>query len=133
MKTLTALLSMSIFIVVVIVLVTTTIANADVYVRGYYRNNGTYVRPHYRSNPDGNFWNNWSTYPNVNPYTGDIGTRRTPSYSSSYSWRTPSYSCRTPSYSSSYSWRTPSYSYSYSSPSYSSPSYDTFGGSLWNW
>lgn len=33
---------------------------ADVYVNGYYRNNGTYVQPHYRSNPDGNPYNNYS-------------------------------------------------------------------------
>ena len=54
----------------------------DVYVRGYFRSNGTYVQPHYRSAPDGNFSNNWSTYPNVNPYTGKMGTLRTPSHSS---------------------------------------------------
>ena len=53
-------------------------AFADVYVRGHFRSNGTYVQPHYRSNPDGNFSNNWSTYPNVNPYTGEMGTRRNP-------------------------------------------------------
>ena len=51
-------------------------AFADVYVRGYHRSNGTYVQPHYKSNPDGNSYNNWSTYPNVNPYTGKTGTRR---------------------------------------------------------
>jgi hypothetical protein len=51
------------------------IAFADVSVRGYYRSNGTYVQPHYRSNPDGNVGNNWSTYGNVNPYTGEAGTR----------------------------------------------------------
>lgn len=67
--------------VLVMILATCISAYADVYVRGYYRSNGTYVSPHYRSNPDGNFYNNWSTYPNVNPYTGSIGTRRTPSYS----------------------------------------------------
>jgi hypothetical protein len=59
-------------------------AEADTYVRGYFRSNGTYVQPHYRSNPDGNFYNNWSTKPNVNPYTGYTGTRITPSYGSSY-------------------------------------------------
>ena len=99
-------------------------ADAAVRVRGYFRSNGTYVRPHYRSNPDGNFWNNWSTYPNINPYTGAIGTRRTPSYSRGYSWSTPSYSWSSPSYQSNYSWLTPSYSY---------PSYGTFGSSLWGW
>jgi hypothetical protein len=76
MKTLTALLSMSIFTVVTLVLVITTVADADVHVRGYYRRNGTYVQPHYRSDPDGNRGNNWSTYPNVNPHTGVRGTRR---------------------------------------------------------
>jgi hypothetical protein len=50
----------------------------DVYVNGYYRNDGTYVKPHYRSAPDGNFYNNWSTKGNVNPYTGQTGTRITP-------------------------------------------------------
>jgi hypothetical protein len=76
MKTLATLLSMSIFVVATIVLVATAVANADVHVRGYYRNNGTYVQPHYRSNPDGNRSNNWSTYPNVNPHTGKVGTKR---------------------------------------------------------
>jgi hypothetical protein len=55
-------------------------SNADDWVRGYYRSSGTYVQPHYRSTADGYFSNNWSTYPNINPYTGSIGTRRTPSY-----------------------------------------------------
>jgi len=105
--------TMTILMVLAVICIATLSANADVYVRGYYRRNGTYVRPHYRSNPDGNFYNNWSTYPNINPHTGTIGTKRTPSYSSSYSWRTPSYG--TSSLSSSYSWRTPSYS----TPSYS--------------
>jgi hypothetical protein len=53
-------------------------ADAQVRVRGYTRRDGTYVAPHYRSNPDGNFWNNWSTKGNVNPYTGAPGTRVTP-------------------------------------------------------
>ena len=88
MKTLTTLLSMSIFVVVILVLVITTVANADVRVRGYYRSNGTYVQPHYRSNPDGNPYNNWSTYPNVNPYTGKRGTRR---FSTMSNLNTPSY------------------------------------------
>ena len=103
----------TILAVLVVVCLTTATAEADVYVKGYFRSNGTYVQPHYRSNPDGNFWNNWSTYPNVNPYTGAIGTRRTPSYSGGYSWRTPSYR--------------------WSSPSYSYPSYNTLGSSLWGW
>ncbi|MGB4257893.1 MAG: hypothetical protein WBL15_09365 [Phycisphaerae bacterium] len=55
---------------------------ADVPVRGYYRNDGTYVQPHMRSNPDGNPFNNYSTYPNVNPYTGVQGTKHFPRYPS---------------------------------------------------
>lgn len=49
---------------------------ADVRVDGYYRKNGTYVQPHYRSNPDGKFYNNWSTDGNINPYTGEYGTKK---------------------------------------------------------
>jgi hypothetical protein len=59
---------------------------ADTYVRGYFRSNGTYVQPHYRSAPDGNPYNNYSTYPNVNPYTGQQGTR----YRSSDPYTSPS-------------------------------------------
>jgi len=49
-----------------------------VHVRGYMRKDGTYVAPHYRSAPDGSFQNNWSTKGNINPYTGEEGTRVTP-------------------------------------------------------
>ena len=49
----------------------------DVYVRGYTKSDGTYVAPHFRSAPDSSYNNNWSTSPNVNPYTGEQG-RRTP-------------------------------------------------------
>lgn len=56
-------------------------AYADVYVRGYYRNDGTYVAPHYRSNPNNTRSDNWSTYGNTNPHTGEMGTRRYDSYS----------------------------------------------------
>jgi len=71
---------MTILAVLLVVCLATVTADADVHVRGYYRSSGTYVQPHYRSNPDGNFYNNWSTRPNVNPYTGVTGTRQTPSY-----------------------------------------------------
>ena len=53
----------------------TCAAHADQHVRGHYRSNGTYVQPHYRSDRDGSFNNNWSTRPNINPYTGREGTR----------------------------------------------------------
>jgi len=114
---------MTILVILVVVCATTLTADAAVRVRGYYRSNGTYVQPYYRSNPDGNFSNNWSTYPNINPYTGATGTRRTPSYSESYSWSSPSYNWGSSSSWNGYSWRTPSYSY---------PSYSNFGSSLWD-
>ena len=47
----------------------------SVSVRGHYRKDGTYVQPHMRSAPDGNVSNNWSTRGNINPYTGEIGTK----------------------------------------------------------
>src|SRR5262249_46887195 len=50
----------------------------EVHVRGYVRKDGTYVAPYVRTAPDGNFDNNWSTKGNVNPYTGQEGTRVTP-------------------------------------------------------
>lgn len=49
-------------------------ASAQVHVQGYYRADGTYVAPYYRTAPDNTINNNYSTYPNVNPYTGQQGT-----------------------------------------------------------
>lgn len=56
------------------------IAQADVYVDGYYRSNGTYVSPHYRSSPNSTVYDNYSTQGNVNPYTGSYGTKSPNSY-----------------------------------------------------
>ena len=47
---------------------------STVYVNGYYRSNGTYVQGHYRTAPNNTVYDNYSTYPNVNPYTGQTGT-----------------------------------------------------------
>jgi len=44
------------------------------WVNGYFKSNGTYVNGHYRTNPNKTNRDNYSTYPNVNPYTGKIGT-----------------------------------------------------------
>ena len=80
-----------------------TASAQSVYVSPYTKSNGTYVGGHYRSKADGNFYNNWSTKPNVNPYTGRTGTRVTPpsSYGLGRSYSTPRYtrpSFSTPSY-----------------------------------
>lgn len=82
-----------IFSVVALALVLTlATASAQVFVDGYFRRDGTYVAPHWRSEPDGNPYNNWSTKGNVNPYTGDMGTRNVypqPSYTPPPTWSTP--------------------------------------------
>jgi hypothetical protein len=73
-------------------LVLATTASAQVYVHGYTTKSGTYVAPHYRSAPDGSPYNNWSTRGNVNPYTGQVGTRNPYSgYGSTYNVPAPSY------------------------------------------
>jgi hypothetical protein len=48
----------------------------DVYVSPYRKQNGTQVREHMRSAPDSSGSNNWSSYPNINPYTGERGDRK---------------------------------------------------------
>jgi hypothetical protein len=65
-------------------------AEAQEFVSGHYRHNHygglSYVQPHYRTHADGNFYNNWSTYPNANPYTGTIGTHHRPTAGYGYSY-----------------------------------------------
>jgi len=58
-----------------ILLAVSSSAFAQVRVRGYTRSNGTYVAPHYRSSPNSTRLDNYSTRGNVNPYTGQVGTR----------------------------------------------------------
>lgn len=84
---------------VLVCLSVSSLSVAADHVRGYVTHNGTYVAPHYRSHADGNFYNNWSTYGNVNPYTGSYGTRHYPSHTYG-GYSVPSYSY--PSYQSYY-------------------------------
>ena len=69
------------------------ISAQSVYVRSYFKSNGTFVFGHYRSKADGNFFNNYSTKPNINPYTGRVGTRVTPprNYGLGSTFSKPSY------------------------------------------
>lgn len=67
------------FLALAVLFLAATIVEAQTYVRPYVRRDGAYVTGHYRSYADGNFWNNWSTRGNVNPYTGSWGTRSYPS------------------------------------------------------
>jgi len=61
----------------------------DVHVKGYYRSDGTYVQPHMRSAPDSSYNNNWSTWPNINPHTGQQGTREPKVYDLNPSYQQP--------------------------------------------
>jgi len=60
----------------------------DVYVDGYYRDDGTYVQGHFRSEPNSFKFDNYSAEGNINPYTGEPGTKShefsTPDYGSDY-------------------------------------------------
>ena len=69
-----------ILIIITFIVATTNISaqrrgGGSVHVRAYVRKNGTYVAQHYRSHPDGRFSNNWSTFGNINPYTGKEGKK----------------------------------------------------------
>jgi hypothetical protein len=47
----------------------------DVHVKGYTRKDGTYVAPYTRTAPNKTRNDNYSTQGNVNPYTGQRGTK----------------------------------------------------------
>ena len=65
-------------IILFVVLSYEAVAGGRTYVRGHFRKDGAYVSPHYRTSPDGSFYNNWSTYGNINPYTGEYGKKLFP-------------------------------------------------------
>ncbi len=44
-------------------------------VRGHVRKDGTYVQPHRATNQNKTQRDNWSSKPNVNPYTGKPGSK----------------------------------------------------------
>jgi hypothetical protein len=112
-----------------ILIFSTSFAQSQTHVSGYYRSNGTYVQPHYRTSPNYTRNDNWSTVGNTNPYTGAAGTKPG-DYNSSYnSYRTTDYSPSRSSYnsypSSTYPTYTPSTYTNYSTPSYSTPYYSS--------
>jgi hypothetical protein len=49
------------------------------YVQPHSNSNGTYTQGHYQTNPNSTQLDNYGTRGNVNPYTGQVGTR-TPRY-----------------------------------------------------
>lgn len=56
------------------------------YQNGYYKSNGTYVEGHYKTNINNTNWDNFSTRPNNNPYTGSSGTRAKDYSSDAYNY-----------------------------------------------
>lgn len=44
-------------------------------VRGHVKKDGTYIQPHRATNPNNTQRDNWSSKPNVNPYTGKQGSK----------------------------------------------------------
>jgi hypothetical protein len=84
------------------------------YVQGYVKSNGTYVQGYNRTAPNNTINDNYSTYPNYNPYTGKQGIIQ-PTYS------LPTYSM-------------PTYTYPiYSTPTYNSGSYYTPSQNYYYW
>lgn len=51
------------------------LAQGEHWVNGYRKNDGTYVPGHWRTNPNSTRNDNYSTYPNINPHTGKVGTK----------------------------------------------------------
>lgn len=45
------------------------------YVAPHFNSRGTFTNGHYRTSPNSTQLDNWSTKGNVNPYTGQVGTR----------------------------------------------------------
>lgn len=70
------------FFVLVLILIPSFVFAGDVYTKGHYRDSDgdgykeTYVDGYNRSSPNKTKDDNYSTYPNVNPYTGKQGTER---------------------------------------------------------
>lgn len=58
----------------------TAFGQGEHYVQPYTRSNGTYVEGHYRTNPNATKNDNYSTFPNINPHTGKMGTKPGDSY-----------------------------------------------------
>jgi hypothetical protein len=109
-----------IFTLAFIAFALTNYAQTVVHVNGYTRSNGTYVESHYRTSPNDTKLDNWSTYPNVNPYTGNVGTRHY-SENNFSNYNTPSIFSSPSSF---------SYPNTYIN-SYTSPSVPTFNSSYW--
>jgi hypothetical protein len=75
------------FLAALTIMAVATSAHAQIRTtRGYVKQDGTYVAPHYSTKPNATKTDNWSSTPNVNPYTGKAGTKNpyAPTYNSPY-------------------------------------------------
>lgn len=98
------------FLFCIVFLGATQVNPNSTYVKGYTKSNGTVVKGHYRTVPNNTINDNYTTRPNVNPYTGKPGTIA-PNYS------TPTYTLPS-SYYSSPTYTYPKYKSTYTLPSY---------------
>ena len=48
----------------------------NINIEGHFKENGRYLDSHYRTRPNNTFRNNWSTYFNIYPDTGQKGHKR---------------------------------------------------------
>ena len=75
------------YVLTALILVIITVplaAQGQVWVDGYYRDDGTYVEGHQRTSPDGSPYNNYSFPGNYNPNTGEITSGNVSSYLENY-------------------------------------------------
>ncbi|MBS1646735.1 MAG: hypothetical protein JST67_05295 [Bacteroidetes bacterium] len=66
---------------------TVALAQSSEYVSGYTKSNGTYVQGHRRTVANNTPYDNYSTAPNINPYTGKRGAKHydnVPPYNTNY-------------------------------------------------
>lgn len=61
-------------IIIAALVVTAPAAARDTYVKSHIRSDGTFVQGHHRTAPNRTTLDNYSTSPNINPYTGKQGT-----------------------------------------------------------
>jgi len=71
------------------VLVVSLNVQADTYVNGYVRSDGTYVQPHFRSSGNSTTLDNYSAQGNTNPYTGNAGSVAPYQYQNQYNYPYP--------------------------------------------
>ena len=62
-------------LIILIFLIVLNFQSYATHVHGYHRKNGTYVHQHNRTDENQTQRDNYSSKPNVNPYTGKRGTK----------------------------------------------------------